>query len=174
MPFYDVCTQVSKTFSDDAKKALIAYISDGGSCVGIHAASDSGNWKEYTEMIGGQFNGHPWTAKGTWDFVVVGKGVAACDCFKQDKFSHKDEIYRHKDVSSDMKVLIKLDSESEVNKSVKNKDGSPVVFDEIPVAWSKSYGEGRIFYTTFGHNPETFWAPEMVEHFLMGLLSVID
>ena len=166
-------TQVSKTLSANQQTALLSFIDQGGSFVGIHSASDAGKIPEYTKMIGGEFNGHPWTANGTWDFVVMGQGDPSCDCFKSDKFSHKDEIYRHKDVSADMKVLIKLDENSEVNKSVKNKDGSPVQWSSIPVAWVKNYGKGQVFYSTFGHNPDTFWKPVMVEHFLAGIIGVL-
>ena len=49
------------------------------------------------KMIGGNFNGHPWTANGTWDFKTEAEGHFACQCLPT-KFKHKDEIYRHKDV----------------------------------------------------------------------------
>ena len=164
-------TQVSKTFSKEIRKEFLAYIEAGGAFVGIHGASDPGNWPEYIAMIGGQFNGHPWTAKGTWDFEVVEPEHFCGACFQATKFSYRDEIYLHKNVASDMKVIVKLDLASP--KNTIKKEGQVKTFSNVPVSWEKNYGLGKIFYSTFGHNSETFWNPEMVEHFLRGLVLVL-
>ena len=41
-------THISKTFADPQRKALLDFISEGKSFIGIHAASDAGDWPEYT------------------------------------------------------------------------------------------------------------------------------
>jgi type 1 glutamine amidotransferase len=38
-----------------------------------------------------------------------------------------------------------------------------------PVAWIRTYGNGRVFYNSLGHMPETFYTPEIVGHFLAGI-----
>ena len=38
-----------------------------------------------------------------------------------------------------------------------------------PVSWIRSYGKGRMFYSSLGHMPETFMTPEIVGHLLAGL-----
>jgi type 1 glutamine amidotransferase len=38
-----------------------------------------------------------------------------------------------------------------------------------PVSWIRSYGKGRVFYSSLGHMPETFMTPEIVGHLFAGL-----
>lgn len=37
-----------------------------------------------------------------------------------------------------------------------------------PMAWVKSYGQGRVFYTTLGHTAETFQRPAMQQLMTQG------
>ena len=55
-------------FKDPAKrKALMDFVKSGKGVIGIHAATDGFyEWPEAAEMMGGLFDGHPWTAGGTW------------------------------------------------------------------------------------------------------------
>ena len=46
------------------RENLINFVKGGKGLVAIHSATDGG-WPEYTEMIGGNFDGHPWGANGT-------------------------------------------------------------------------------------------------------------
>jgi len=167
-------THISKTFAEPQRKALLDFVYGGKAFIGIHAASDAGDWSEYTNMIGGNFNGHPWNAGGTWDFEVEAKGHYTCQCL-EPKFSHKDEIYRHKDVPAGLQFLVTLDSNSEANALMENNKNGPYIFETVyGVSWLKNYGKGRVFYTNFGHNPETYWNPKMVEHYNRGFLFVLS
>ena len=38
-----------------------------------------------------------------------------------------------------------------------------------PVTWVRSYGKGRVFYSSLGHMAETFMTPAIVGHFLAGV-----
>ena len=38
-----------------------------------------------------------------------------------------------------------------------------------PVSWIRTYGKGRVFYTSIGHMPETFMTPSLVGHMLAGV-----
>src|SRR6185369_4519112 len=43
------------------RDSLMSFVKGGKGLIGIHAATDSSYaWKEFGEMIGGRFNGHPW------------------------------------------------------------------------------------------------------------------
>ena len=51
------------------RTAILAFIKSGKGIAGIHAASDNfSDWKEGAELMGGVFNGHPWTSKGEWAY----------------------------------------------------------------------------------------------------------
>ena len=40
---------------------------------------------------------------------------------------------------------------------------------QYPAAWLHEFGEGRVFYSNFGHNPMTYWDPVMLKHYLGGI-----
>jgi type 1 glutamine amidotransferase len=68
----------------------------------------------------------------------------------------RDEHYQLKDFSrSKLRVLARLDPASVDLKAplVHRKDG------DFPVAWAKSHGKGRVFYSTLGHLPESWDNP---------------
>ncbi|MBY0504626.1 MAG: ThuA domain-containing protein [Bryobacteraceae bacterium] len=54
--------------SDAQKRDLLDYIRNGGGFGATHSASDTlYSWPEYGEMLGGYFDGHPWTQRVTLD-----------------------------------------------------------------------------------------------------------
>ena len=42
-----------------------------------------------------------------------------------------------------------------------------------PLVWLKKYGEGRVFYSTFGHNEEVFANPLILQTWLNGIQFAI-
>ena len=47
-------------------------------------------------MVGGQFDGHPWNAGGTWSFKLDDPKHTLNRAFKGKGFWLKDEIYQYK------------------------------------------------------------------------------
>ena len=163
---FNNCTRVQKAFTkNEQRQAILDFIKQGKAFVGFHAASDGGTpqWKEYTEMIGGCFAGHPWNAGGKWPFIVEDPDHAVNQAFASKEFSFSDEIYQYKDYNrSKLRVLVGLDA----IKSGK-EGNSPT--NDYPVSWVKSYGKGRVFYSNFGHNKASWWMPFLLQHFLDGI-----
>ena len=63
-----------------------------------------------------------------------------------------------------LRVLVSLDmKQPEVNKLI--NDGPR----EVPVSWLRKAGEGRVFYTNFGHREDTFSKPAILRHMLDGI-----
>lgn len=135
---------------DDPQKAdLLSFIKeDGKGFLGAHNATDTFyKWPEYGEMIGGYFDGHPWMQ---FDATI---NVEDPDFPAMKPFSKtlnlKDEIYQTRDFSrSRVRVLMSLDT----SKVDLTKEG--VHFHDIPIAWARDYGKGRVFYCGLGHRPE--------------------
>ena len=51
--------------SDAQKRDLLDFVRGGKGFGGVHSATDTFyQWPEYGELIGGYFNGHPWTQDG--------------------------------------------------------------------------------------------------------------
>jgi type 1 glutamine amidotransferase len=159
-------TRVEKAFvTVEQRKALLNFIKSGKGFCGFHGASDAGmpKWPEYTKMIGGCFDGHPWNAGGTWPFTVEDASHPLCKNFTSTTFQFSDEIYQYKGYDrKNLRVLVSLDAakSGKMGKSPTN---------DYPVSWVKSYGKGRVFYTNFGHNKATWWTPYLLKHFLHGI-----
>lgn len=149
--------------------AFLDFITDGKGLIGLHAASDNfGRHPRCLEVVGGIFAGHPWGAGGTWAFKLDDPKHVLNKAFDGNGFWHKDEIYQYNPdsyVGTDvLRVLVSLDmSKDEVSSRI--KDGPR----EVPVSWIRTVGDGRVFYTNFGHREDTFQNPTILKHVLDGI-----
>lgn len=163
------------------REALLDFIKSGKGIVGIHAASDSFyDWPEGAAMIGGQFSGHPWTAGGTWAFRLDEPSHVLNQAFDGKGFWLQDEIYQYKPDTfvgpDNIRIIVSLDmTKKEVSdklndpKLAKHNKAFPPGPRDVPVSWLREYGKGRLFYTNLGHNKQTYWAANVLRHFLDGL-----
>jgi type 1 glutamine amidotransferase len=161
--YFDLIVFASTTSEldmDDSQKAdMLSFIHDDGKgFVGIHAALDTNyKWPEYGEMIGGWFDQHPWM---TFQAPIVNEDpdFPAARHFPK-AFVKYDEIYQPKAWSRDkVNVLLSLDP------SKLNYENNPRIHrmdHDFPVAWSKMYGKGRVFYSTLGHTEESWDDPDI-------------
>ncbi|MGQ0636215.1 MAG: ThuA domain-containing protein [Planctomycetaceae bacterium] len=120
----------------------------GHGFIGTHSATDTyGEYQPYWDMVGGSFNGHPWTSNMTVSISVHDTQHPASRPWGTE-FSINDEIYQYKNWQPDkVRVLMSLNmAKCDLKKPY-----------HVPVAWVKEYGEGRVFCTNLGHNSET-WA----------------
>ena len=152
------------------QKSLMAFVKGGKGFVGIHAATDTFyNWPDYGDMIGAYFDGHPWGADREVS-IKVEPGqekhplVAMFDGKNQD---FKEEIYQFKAPYDSKKVhmLLRLDPEKTDMKlgGIKRTD------NDFGVAWARSWGKGRVFYCSLGHNEHIYWNPTILRHYLAGI-----
>ena len=159
---FDAIVLVSTTgpwnLTDEQRRALLSFVHDDGKgLVAVHAALDANyDWPEYAEMLGGWFDGHPWD---TFDAPIVLEDPSFPAVKHLPRaFSKRDEIYQAKAWSRDkVNVLLRLDdtklpaSKSEVRRSDR----------DFGVAWAKTYGRGRVFYSTLGHTKESWSDPDV-------------
>lgn len=150
---------------------LVEFVAQGGGLVGIHAATDSCyGAKDYGMAIGGFFDGHPWMANQNVTIVVEDAGHELIQpVFEGMKdFQIRDEIYQFKPEPYSrerLRVLLHLDpnrSDKPIGKT-KRDDG------DYPVCWVQKFGEGRVFYSSLGHNDHIYWNPLMLKHYLAGI-----
>ena len=145
--------------SDDQKADLLSFVHDDGKgFVGGHSAIDTFyTWPAFGEMTGAYFDNHPW---GQFDApILVEDRTSPITKHFPAAFTVKDEIYQPSAIFSREKlhVLMRLDP-AKVNweqKGVKRTDR------DVAVSWIKTYGKGRVFYTTFGHREEIYERPDM-------------
>ena len=162
LDYFDALIFASTTgeldLDDSQKRDMMAFIKeDGKGFVGIHAALDTNyKWPEYGEMIGGWFNEHPW---GTFNAPIITEDPSfpAVRHFPK-AFVKYDEIYQAKAWSRDkVNVLLSLDPAklNYQNPRIHRTDR------DFAVAWSKMYGKGRVFYSTFGHTQDAWSDPDI-------------
>jgi len=158
-------------FSDPKlRESLMAFIRGGKGIIGIHAATDNFyNWPEAAEMMGGQFCGHPWGAGGTWAVKIDDPQHPLTAVFGGKGFKTKTEIYRTKlpfYSRLNQRVLLSLDMSDQATRSVKGLEPGD---SDIGISWVKSYGKGRLFYCSLGHNKELTWNVTLLKHYLAGI-----
>jgi type 1 glutamine amidotransferase len=132
--------------SGGQKGALIDFVRSGGGFVGVHSASDTFyTWPDYLDLVGGYFNDHPWHQAVTIEVVDPGDPLVA---FLGSSLQMKDEIYQISDFDyRGSHVLLRLEPSS-VDLSA---SGVRQRFYGWPLAWTRMYGQGRVFYTALGH-----------------------
>jgi type 1 glutamine amidotransferase len=135
---------------------LLSFVKDDGKgfVVAHSGATAFFSWPEFGEMIGGRFDEHPWGI--TEARVVVEDATFPAMRHFPLTSMRVDEHYQLKDFSRDkVRVLARLDPASIDLKQplVHRTDG------DFPVAWTKTYGKGRVFYSTLGHAAATWDDP---------------
>jgi len=128
------------------KTALLNFVRSGRGFLGVHSATDTFyTWPDYLDLIGGYFNGHPWQQGVTIEVADTADPLVA---FLGSSLQLNDEIYQISDFDyRGSRVLLRLD-QSSVDLS---KPGVHKRFYGWPLAWTRFYGQGRVFYTALGH-----------------------
>jgi uncharacterized protein len=135
--------------SDLQKKALMDFIRDGGGFLGVHSATDTFyQWPEYGRLIGGYFDQHPWHQ----EVRIIADRFDPLVSFIGPTLVLFDEIYQIRDFAGGSHVVLRLDPSS-VDLARGNVHRHRHGW---PLAWTRSYGNGRVFYTALGHE-ETVW-----------------
>ncbi len=145
------------TLDSQQKADLLKFVHDDGKgFVAAHVGLTSlMSWPEFGEMLGGQFQDHPYG-------VVAGTVINEDPTFPATShfpltFNLTDEFYQVKNFSREKsRVLLRLDtSKLPPNPNLLRKDG------DYPLAWAKMYGKGRVFYGSFAHDSKTWDKPDI-------------
>ena len=142
---------------DQQKTDLLKFVHDDGKgFVAAHIALTALlSWPEFGEMLGGQFQDHPYgSVAGT---VINEDPTFPATRHLPPTFNLTDEFYQVKNFSREKsRVLLRLDtSKLPSNQNLLNKDG------DFPLAWAKMYGKGRVFYGSFAHDAKTWDNPDV-------------
>jgi type 1 glutamine amidotransferase len=144
------------TLSDAQAKNLEAAVRAGAGCAGLHGgAGDAfrGNLN-YEWMIGGHFVGHPHV--GDYTVRVTSLSSPITDGLPLEMPYRSEQYYMMIDPVIDV-----------LAESIYTHEGRRCV---MPVAWTKMWGKGRVFYSALGHQPSEFDAfPQTYEMALRGI-----
>jgi hypothetical protein len=147
---------------------LLWFVHDAGKgFVAAHTGTTAFmlSWPEFGEMLGGEFDEHPW---GTVEapVIVMDHKFPGLENFPP-VFNIREEFYQSKGFSvAKSRVLMRLDT----TKTDNTKRGVQAADYPYPLVWAKTYGKGRVFYSAFGHAPAT-WDNPMLQEMYTGAIK---
>ncbi|MES2309700.1 MAG: ThuA domain-containing protein [Verrucomicrobiota bacterium] len=130
------------SLTPEQTKNLIETIHSGVGLAGIHGGMGDafrGNL-DYEWMVGGHFVGHPYV--GDYKVRIVNTTTPITQGIPSFFDYHSEQYYMMVDPS--IQVL------AETDYTFEDKTFT------MPVAWIKSWGKGKVFYSALGHAPEEF------------------
>jgi len=147
------------------RQALFAFVAGGKGFVGFHSSTDSFySWPEYGDFIGARFINHgsenlPGTIRIEDPTHVAMQGFS-------NPFTFTEEFYLFRGPSAtsvdsftrrDLHVLMNLDPATPTPaRPVPQPQYAQLQATDLPLAWTRQHGAGRVFYSAFGHRPETW------------------
>ncbi|MBL8175396.1 MAG: ThuA domain-containing protein, partial [Bryobacterales bacterium] len=162
-------------FTPSAEKAVENFIRQGGAFIAFHHSSygeffgmklDGGKWtagpgkgwEEFSRIIGASWQPRNIGHARRWPFLVEWTANAA-PIATAGAWMANDELYHRMDLAPAAQVLATAQSDRGIG-GTGNRE---------PVAWTHRYGQGRVFYTTLGHDAMAWRQPGMRRLFLRGV-----
>jgi type 1 glutamine amidotransferase len=159
------------------KRALLEFVRAGKGLVVMHAGIDANHgWHDYIDMVGAEQVGHPYNTveQPIHAFTLLNEGGEfAATRLLPRRFVKQDELYTLRNwARSDIDVLLRIDD------TTVNDVGDQAPPDgDLPVAWVKTYGKGRVFASTLGHTREAWKDPDIVRMYTLAIewaLGLVD
>ena len=156
-------------FAEEQKTALVRSWGEGRTkLLGIHSATDACyGWDEYGELMGGRFDGHPWTQEFEIDISSPDHPATR---HLPSPWRWNDEVYRFRSLVSGAQVLLQVAEGQLVLDGV--PQGTRV--NPLPLAWCRSRGPAKTFYSALGHFPSAWETPAYLRHLDGGLAWLLD
>ena len=131
--------------TEDQKRDLLSWCAEKGKFVGVHCAATAfRDCPEYEAMLGGRFRKHPPYREF---YVTVKPGHPAMKYFEGITPPSEWENWRvHECKVRDEQFLIRYDTRVNV--------AAEAAFNGRlwPVVWTKTWGLGRVYYLSLGHD----------------------
>lgn len=133
------------------EQALLDFVASGHGFIPIHSASFCfRNSEAFVDLVGAQFQKH---GTGTFTAEITNRNHPITDSL--ETFETWDETYVHHMHNQDRTVLMERESE--------------------PWTWVRTHGDGKVFYTAYGHDERTWSNPGFQELVKEGIVwSVSD
>jgi putative membrane-bound dehydrogenase-like protein len=130
--------------SPQQEQALLDFVRNGGGFVPLHCASFCfRNSEAYVDLVGGQFQRHGGQVFGT---EIVASSHPITNDF--GGFRSWDETYIHTLENNDREILeYRVEGDQAAGRQ------------REPYTWVRRYGEGKVFYTAWGHDQRTWGNP---------------
>lgn len=139
--------------SAEQEEGLFDFVESGKGFIPLHCASYCfRNSEEFVELVGAQFKEH---GTGTFTATIVKTDHPITTAL--EPFSTWDETYVHQMHNQDREVLM-----------VREENG-----ESEPWTWTRTHGDGRVFYTAYGHDERTWQNPGFQKLVKEGILWAV-
>ena len=155
-----VPTWTMGTITDEQEQGLLSAIKGGVGVAGWHGCMGDSfrNNVEYQWMVGGQWVAHP---GNIIDYTVnITERTDPITAGLNDFAMHSEQYYMHVDPSNEVLATTTFSGEH----------ASWIEGTVIPVVWKRTWGKGRVFYSSLGHVASDFDVPEALEIQRRGML----
>jgi type 1 glutamine amidotransferase len=144
------------------RQGFLDWIAAGHAFIGVHAATDTFHgYAPFIEMIGGEFKTHGAQVKVA---LLVEDPNHPATRGMANPTEVFDEIYQFKSFERDkVHALLSLDKHP--------NDGTPGYY---PLAWTRTPGSGRVFYTALGHREDVLESDWFRKHLKGGALWALQ
>jgi len=161
--FFTTGNPVNKEELNDLRE----WVRAGGALAGTHCATDTLYGEPvYGELIGAYFRGHPPGLQKIRVRVEDPKHPAAAGFTDGMEFQDEMYVFRDQPFSRDrLHIILSIDPTSfNPGKNLLRAD------NDYAISWCRREGQGRVFYTSFGHDPKV-WRDERFQKHLIGGLK---
>ncbi|MDO3383706.1 PVC-type heme-binding CxxCH protein [Gilvimarinus algae] len=138
--------------SPEREAALLRYVESGGAFLPVHSASACfGESDAFVDLVGARFASH---GAGEFTATIVPGQEDHPVMQGFTPFETWDETYVHSDHNEDERTVL-MQREQE------------------PWSWTREQGEGRVFYTAYGHDERTWRQPAFHQLLINGILWAV-
>jgi type 1 glutamine amidotransferase len=171
---------VGNLFTDaELRRSLMDFVNDGAGLLGVHGTSvaftrwtegAAEDWPEFGLLLGARGANHRTSDERVF-IKLDDPGHPINRTFGGEGFEFRDEFFRFHDAYSRQRVHVLLSIDTQKTDLAQGKQfGKTIRPDgDYALAWVRSQGKGRVFYSTIAHNPYVFWDRRMLEFYLAAI-----
>lgn len=159
----------------ELRRNLAEFVTGGGGLLGLHGTTVAftqwpgavEDWPEFGLMIGARGANHRESTEHV--FIKLDDPTHPVNAvFGGQGWEFRDEFFRvHEPYSRQrVRVLLSIDTDKTDLKQGRGFGQLERADNDFALAWLRSYGRGRTFYSTIAHNPYVFWDPRLLRFYL--------
>jgi type 1 glutamine amidotransferase/sugar phosphate isomerase/epimerase len=160
----------------EVREGILRFVREGGGIAGNHAVTfANNNWPEFADMMGGWAGAHH-----TENQVIKidDPDSPLTRSFGSASFEHTDEFYQFPVYSpysrEKQHVLLSIDVEKS-DRATGNRlcEQCTRPDQDYGLAWIRTYGKGRTYFTPLGHTEIMYTDPRWTQHILAATQYVL-
>lgn len=160
----------------EVREGILRFVREGGGIGGHHAVTfANNNWPEFAEMMGGWAGAHHIEKQMV---KIDDAGSPLTKSFGSASFEHTDEFYIFPPSSpytrEKQHILLSIDVEKS-DRATANRFCAQCTRpdQDYGLAWIRTYGKGRTYFTPLGHTDIFYTDPRWTSHLLAAVQYIL-